>query len=221
MAFPKLSSYVPEPLRNHDKEGYMGQGVAIERERVQSVWEPSVWKSASSRPSHPNSSFNLVHDHLKQCACSREREYKGWAPLVHARLHYIHVPAVFISPSFPFDVTNSLPSSYYHRKKRTIVNLALSNAFPFTSVKTHREFSIEWSRGIPRNSITRRELKRQGRAGSNLLRFEKLAWRARLKGASALMNFLSAPVASKLLVASPITGRSVKVHHYYQSQSGN
>lgn len=108
------------------------------------VWEPSVWKSASSRPSHPNSSFNLVHDHLKQRAHAHASvNTRDEHPLMHAWFHHIHSPAVFISPSFPFDVPNSLPSPYYHRKKRAIVNLALSNALPFTSVKTHHEFSIE------------------------------------------------------------------------------
>lgn len=140
------------------------------------MWEPSVWKSASSRPSHPNSSFNLVHDHLKQCAHAHAsvntRDEHPWD--VHARLHYIHVPAVFISPSFPFDVTNSLPSPYYHRKKCTIVNLTLSNALPFTSV---RKRIVNSRSNDPKAylviAFTRRELERQDRAGSNLLRFEK------------------------------------------------
>lgn len=142
------------------------------------VWEPSVWKSASSYPSHPNSSFNLVHDHLKQRAHAHAsvntRDEHPWC--TRGCTTYT-CPRCLFRRRFSLKVPNSLPSLYYHHKKRAIVNLALSNAPPFTAVKTHREFSIEWSRDIPRNSITRREPE-QGRVGSNLLRYEKLAWRA-------------------------------------------
>lgn len=43
---------------------------ARERACLAGVWEPSVWKSAL--PSHPNSPFNLVHDHLEQRAHASE-----------------------------------------------------------------------------------------------------------------------------------------------------
>ncbi|KYN12306.1 hypothetical protein ALC57_15537 [Trachymyrmex cornetzi] len=92
------------------------------------VWEPSVWKSASSHPSHPNSSFNLVHDHLKQRAHAHAsvniRDEHPWC--TRGCTTYT-CPRCLFRRRFPLKVPNSLPSLYYHRKKRAIANLALSN----------------------------------------------------------------------------------------------
>jgi len=120
-------SYVPESLtRNHDKEGQEARG--WHRTCARHVWEPSVWKSASSHPSHPNSSFNLVHDHLKQHAHAHAsvniRDEHPWC--TRGCTTYT-CPRCLFRRRFLLKVPNSLPSLYYHRKKHVIVNLALSN----------------------------------------------------------------------------------------------
>lgn len=172
-------------------------------------------------PSHLNSPFYLVHDHLEQHAHASVNHTGGWAPLVHAWLHHVHARGVYfaIVPNF------SLASPYYHRKERAIVNLALSKRSLFHERSyTRRESSIE---NIPQVClvIALRELERQGRTESNLFKVrEARSWRARLwrrERASELMNFLSAPVASKLLVASPITGCFVRTRYYQSHDCGN
>lgn len=66
------------------------------------VREPSVWKSAL--PSHPNSPFNLVHDHLEQRARAHANLHAMSARLdrhtLGARVAASRIrPAVFISSS--------------------------------------------------------------------------------------------------------------------------